>query len=119
MISGNTVYDTEFSKTNVTEHLSGEINNDKIVLKGTGYTSKGVTSFSLDTFSGTISSQDRDFIHGNFTDEGGNSGSWFVKKKSTITQESVPNQNKNQDNYKPDMTSHAPQAKLTKNFMCR
>ena len=114
-LSGNIVYDTEFSKTNVKEHLSGEINNDKIVLKGTGYTTKGVTSFSLDTFSGTISSQDRDFIRGNYTDEAGHSGEWFVKRKSRMfTQESMPNQSKKQDNYKPDMTNRAPQAKLTK-----
>ncbi len=114
-LSGNIVYDTEFSKTNVKEHLSGEINNDKIVLKGTDYTTKGVTSFSLDTFSGTISSKDGDFIRGNYTDETGHSGEWFVKRKSTMfTQESMPDQSKNQNNYKPDMTDHAPQAKLTK-----
>ena len=114
-LSGNIVYDTEFSKTNVKEHLSGEINNDKIVLKGTGYAAKGVTSFSLDTFLGTINSQDRDFIRGNYTDEAGHSGEWFVKRKSTmITQESMPDQSKNQDNYKPETAIQSSRAKLTK-----
>lgn len=92
-LSGNIVYDTEFSKTNVKEHLSGEINNDKIVLKGTGYTAKGVTSFSLDTFSGTISSQDGDFIRGNYTDEAGNEGSWSVKRVLVASYPDINNAN--------------------------
>lgn len=73
-LSGNIVYD------NVKEYLSGEINNNQIDLRGTGYEAKGVTGFSLDTFYGTISSQDGDFIRGNYTNEAGNSGTWFVKR---------------------------------------
>lgn len=77
---------------NVKEFLSGEINNDSIVLRGTYFFAKKGTGFSLDTFSGTISSQDGDFIRGNYTDEDGHSGTWFVTKRKSppaVSQEST------------------------------
>lgn len=109
-LSGNIVYG------NVTEFLSGEINNDQVILKGTGYTAKGVTGFSLDTFQGMVS-KDVNSINGNYTDEGGHSGTWFAKRKTTIlTQESTANQNKKQqskDNYEPKPAIPAQQFRLT------
>lgn len=107
-LSGNIVFG------DVEEYLSGEVNNDRIVLKGTGYKLKKDINFSLDTFQGMVG-KNGNSINGNCTDEDGHGGKWFVKRKSKmLTQESIPDQNKNQDNYKPDMTNHAPQAKLTK-----
>lgn len=79
----------------VKEYLKGEISNDKVILRGTGYEAKGVNGFSLDTFIGTISSKDRDFIRGNFTDEDGHTGTWFVTKTKSppaVSQEPMANQ---------------------------
>ncbi|MDN3514818.1 MAG: PA14 domain-containing protein [Candidatus Brocadia sp.] len=82
-LSGNIEYD------NVKEYLSGESNNDQIVLKGTRYEAKRGKKFSLDTFSGTISSRDGDFIRGNYRDEDGHIGTWFVTKLKSSPQEAA------------------------------
>lgn len=90
-LSGNIVYD------NIKEYLSGEINSDQIILRGTHHDGeiKEGKSFALDTFSGTISGQDGDSIRGNYTDEAGHSGSWFVTKQKSpphvATQKVIPN----------------------------
>lgn len=76
-LSGNIVYD------NIKESLSGEVNNNQVILRGTGCEEmiEKENIFALDTFSGAISSQaDEDFIRGNYTDEAGHRGSWFVTK---------------------------------------
>ena len=65
---------------NVKEYLSGEINNDQIVLRGTGYFEAIASSnLSPHIFYGSITNYGNT-ITGKYYDTGGNENNWYATK---------------------------------------